>query len=100
MVTGLRRSLITGCLLVGLVASPAMLLAEEAAQPAEKPAAAAPAEKGTCPKPDCPACARGADCCVAGGKMPADCPCQHAKRARKSSSKSKRKARTQQQTQQ
>ena len=94
-----RRSLITACLLVGLVASPAALLAEEAGQPAQKPAAAAPAEKGDCPMGGCPACAKGASCC-ASGQPAADCPCQHAKRARKSSGKSKRKARTQQQTQQ
>lgn len=93
------RSLIAGCLLVGLVASPAALLAQEAGQPAQKAAAAEPAAKGDCPMGGCPACAKGEACC-ASGQPAADCPCQHAKRARKSSGKSKRKARSQQQTQQ
>ncbi len=94
----IRRSLITACVLVGLAAPPAALWAEEAGQPAQQPAAAAPAQKGDCPMAGCPECAKGG-CCATGQPAP-NCPCQHAKRARKSAGKSKRKALKQQQTQQ
>jgi len=91
------RSLTIACLLFGIVLQPAALLAEGAAQPASKLAPIAPAAKAGCPGgcPECAACQAQAG----GSAAPQDCPCKHAKRARKGAAKAKRKTQAQPQTQ-
>ncbi len=95
------RSLVTACLFVGISLQPVAVLAEDAPAPAQKPAAAAPAEKGGCPMANCPECANGGCCAAcqaqAGSAAAKDCPCMHGKKAkaRKGAAKAKRKAQAQ-----